>query len=74
MQNQFCEAPTGVERRKEKFRGIEVWKTIRAAGFFVLQYTRASDEGSLDEEKEKDFYEKANREGDDEGEKDRIGT
>ena len=37
--------------------------------FFVLQYIPASDEGSLDEEKEEDFYEEANREGDDEGEK-----
>ena len=44
--------------------------TTRAAGFFfVLQYIPASDEGSLDEEEEEDFYEEANREGDDEGEK-----
>ena len=43
--------------------------TTRAAGFFVLQYIAASDEGSLDEEKEEDFYEEANREGDVEGEK-----
>ena len=42
--------------------------TTRAAGFFALQYIAASDEGSLDEEKEEDFYEEANREGDDEGE------
>ena len=34
-----------------------------------MQYIPASDEGSLDEEKEEDFYEEANREGDDEGEK-----
>ena len=38
--------------------------------FFVLQYIPASDEGSLDE-KEKDFYEEGDREGDDEGEKDK---
>ena len=43
--------------------------TTRAAGFFVLQYIPASDEGSLDEEKEENLYEEANREGDDEGEK-----
>ena len=41
-------------------------ETTRAAGFFVLQYIPASDEGSLDEEE--DLYEEANREGDD-GEK-----
>ena len=45
--------------------------TTGAARFFVLQYIPACDEGSLDEKKEDDFYEKANREGDDEREKDK---
>ena len=44
----------------------------RAAGFFVLHYIPASDEGSLYEEKEKDFYEEADREGFDKGDERRI--
>ena len=45
--------------------------TNRAAGFFVLQYIPACDEGSLNEEREEDFFEEANREGEDEREKDK---
>ena len=35
----------------------------------MLQYIPACDEGSLDEEKEEDFYEESNRENDYKGEK-----
>ena len=50
-------------------RGSPPCNDPRSWVFFVLQYIPASDEGSLDEEEEEDFYEDANREGDDEGEK-----
>ena len=46
--------------------------TTRAAGFLLLHYIPACDEGSLDEKMEEDFYEEANREGDDEREKDKY--